>query len=239
MISGLVAPASKGRTGHVRATVAGLATVTNFPLTVLPDLPFKATASVGAQSVAAGSAFARALSLYVTDRYNNRVPNVAVTFAMPATGPSGTFGAPVNGISVPMNTDAIGVATTPLVTGNYIVGAYQAVATVAGLPNVTFNLTNTVGAGATIAWDGGSPQTTAINTQFAQPLQVRVKNAGGVDLQGVNVTFTVATTRASFIGSPTPGKVVVPTLANGMRPRRHCWRRVSRPRTTPPRRRQA
>ncbi len=213
--SDVVTAKTRSGTFNARATVAGLAGSTNFALTVLPDVPFRATASVGAQSVAAGSAFARAPSLYVTDQYNNRVPGVPVSFAMPATGPSGVFGAPVNGIAAPVTTDANGVATSPLVTANLFVGAYQAVATISGLPNVTFNLTNTVGAGATIVSDGGSPQTTAINTQFALPLQAWVRNAGGFDLQGLNVTFTVATTRASFVGSATPGRVVVPTLANG------------------------
>jgi N-acetylneuraminic acid mutarotase len=213
--SDIVTAKTRSGTFNARATLAGLAGSTNFALTVLPDVPFRATALVGAQSVAAGSAFARAPSLYVTDQYNNRVPGVPVSFALPATGPSGVFGAPVNGIAAPVTTDANGVATSPLVTANLFVGAHQAVATISGLPNVTFNLTNTVGAGATIVSDGGSPQTTAINTQFALPLQAWVRNAGGFDLQGLNVTFTVATTRASFVGSATPGRVVVPTLANG------------------------
>jgi hypothetical protein len=66
-----------------------------------------------------------------------------VTFTAPASGASATFS---GAVSVVVNTDSSGIATTPVPVANGTVGGYSVTASVAGVATpATFSLTNTLG----------------------------------------------------------------------------------------------
>jgi len=76
----------------------------------------------------------------VKDAFGNRVPNVTVTFNAPTSGASGTFAGGVN----TAKTNAQGVATAPVFTGNGTTGSYTVTATAQGhTTSPGFQLTNT------------------------------------------------------------------------------------------------
>ena len=108
-----------------RAAVAGIPSA-NFSLTNAPGAPATITATVGGQATAVYTPFARALAARVNDSLGNVVPGVTVTFTLPATNPNGAFAG--GGNPVTATTNAMGVATSPLITANNIVGAYGATA---------------------------------------------------------------------------------------------------------------
>jgi hypothetical protein len=64
-------------------------------------------------------------------------------------------------------------------------------AAASGLTSVNFSLTNTAGAAASVTATAGTPQSAVINTGFASPLQVTVKDPGGNPVAGVTVNFAV------------------------------------------------
>jgi hypothetical protein len=83
---------------------------------------------------------------------------------------------------------------------------------------VRLSLTNTAtGVVASLAATGSTSQVAFAGTQYAEPLQVRVVDANGAPVQGVNVTFSLGTgssgASASFVGGAP--QVTVPTNAAG------------------------
>ncbi|HVN76813.1 MAG TPA: lamin tail domain-containing protein [Thermoanaerobaculaceae bacterium] len=83
------------------------------------------------QSALQGMPFSSPLQATVTDSLGNPVSGVTVTFTAPASGASGTFpgGLPV----VTAVTDAGGVATSPAITANNVLGNFQVTATAPGV----------------------------------------------------------------------------------------------------------
>ena len=63
--------------------------------------------------------------------------------------------------------------------------------------NPGFALTNLAGVPSSITATGGTPQTTAVNTAFANPLQATVNDSFGNPVAGATVTFTAPTGGAS------------------------------------------
>jgi hypothetical protein len=112
-------------------------------LNTTPAVPVNMTANSNTtpQSAAAGGAFANALAVTVTDRNGKPVAGVSVTFTAPSSGASGTF--PGGGINFTAMTNSSGVATAAAFTANANAGTYSVTATSAGLPTVSFALTNT------------------------------------------------------------------------------------------------
>jgi hypothetical protein len=103
----------------------------------------------------------------------------------------------------------------------------------------SFSLKNTVGPAATITATGGTPQSTAVNTAFPNPLVATVVDAYSNPVSGVTVTFTAppttgasgtfaggvntATTNTSgvatsaiFTANATPGAYTVTAAASGV-----------------------
>lgn len=73
----------------------------------------------------------------VKDASGNFVNGAQVTFAVPASGPSGTFnGSPV------VTTGTDGIAKAPPLTANNQAGSFSVTATTLGIPPATFTLTN-------------------------------------------------------------------------------------------------
>jgi len=196
----------------VNATAPGIAPPAAFALTNTAGAPSKIEATSGTpQSAAINQAFAQPLVATVRDANNNPVANVTVTFTPPASGASGTFAGGAN----TAKTNASGVATSAVFTANSIAGAYAVQATIpGGAAPASFQLTNTSGGAASIAATGGTPQSAQINTAFAAPLSVTVKDAGNNPVANVTVTFTAPASGAS--GTFAGGVNTAKTNASGV-----------------------
>ena len=146
------------------------------------------------QSAKLGTPFADPLQ--VTLANTNGCPittplaGIAVTFAAPGSGPSGTFSASGSN-AVLVGTNAAGSATASQFTANTLAGGYQVVAS-SDYGSVSFSLVNTAsGVPATIAPLSAASQSATVSTRYAQPLQAQVLDANGNPVTGANVTFSL------------------------------------------------
>src|SRR5450631_2346314 len=175
-------------------------------------VPTSVTATGGTpQSTVINTAFAAALQVTVLDQLGFPLAGVTVNFAAPGSGASATlsFASAV--------TDASGVASVTA-TANAIAGNYSVTGSVAGVVTpATFSLTNTVGAASTMTANAGTtPQSAAINTAFANPPAVTVRDAGNNPVPGVSVTFTAPGAGPSGLFSNSTTTIVVVTDASGI-----------------------
>jgi hypothetical protein len=179
----------------VTAKTNALSSNPGFVMTNKAGPPALITATGGSpQSATVNSAFSTNLAATVNDTFGNPVPGATVTFTAPSSGATGTFAGNLN----TAKTNAQGVATATVFTANTIAGAYTVTAGVGTLiTNPGFALTNTAGAPASITATGGTPQTTAINTAFANPFQATVNDSFGNPVSGATVTFTAPASGAS------------------------------------------
>ncbi len=93
----------------------------------------------GGQTATIGTVFLTTFSTVVMDLHPNPVPGVAVSFVVPDTGASGTFGG-----NTTVTTDSNGVAIAPAFTATTRAGSYTVSATAVGVGvPTTFSLTNT------------------------------------------------------------------------------------------------
>ena len=141
---------------------------------------------------------------------------IAVTFIAPGADASGTFSSTGTNVAY-AGTDASGVATAPTFTANDTAGSYVVTAQ-SEFGTVRFDLSNTAaGVVASIAAAGATAQEGAVNGQYGQPLQVQVLDANGHPVQGVSVSFALATgptgAGASFLGRGAEATAM--TRANG------------------------
>jgi adhesin/invasin len=221
--------------GGARAAVAGVATYpalqvatvcTGYTLTVsdVADGPLLTTsnafaitgAAASAVGVSSGSpqfttvhtAFGSPLVAKVTDALGNPVAGVQVTFAAPASGPSGTFGTCAGGnptaATCVVASNASGLATASVMTANGTAGAYAVTGTATGVSTpASFSLINS--ANFTIAGDA-SPSllpgaTKSLNLVFTNP------NPSPITIAAGGVTITIS---SSVAGCPaTPNFAVV------------------------------
>jgi protocatechuate 3,4-dioxygenase beta subunit len=144
------------------------------------------------------------------------VGGVSVTFTAPSSGASGTF-ASSGSNEVTVGTNANGLASAPTFTANSSEGDYE-VRAESRYGSVVFHLSNTAsGVVTSIAAGGQTAQAATVNTQYAQPLQVRVLDAHGAPVPGTSVTFSVGTgpsgAGASFVGGG--AQATAQTDANG------------------------
>jgi len=148
------------------------------------------------QAALAGAAFTDLLKARVLDGSDNPVVGATVTFTAPGAGASLT---PVTTQSV---TDANGVATAPALTANATAGSYLVMATTGNL-SAAFGLTNVSGQANLVLRLTGTPQRTAVNTDFPLLLKAIVVDNNGSPVSGVTVTFTAPATGASatFLGN--------------------------------------
>ena len=151
---------------------------------------------------------------------------IGVEFDAPGSGASGIFPSTGSRVAV-VGTDAQGVATAPPFAANDTVGSYSVRAR-SEYGSVGIGLSNTASGLPSSIVPEGSSQEGAANTQYAQPLQVRVTDANGTPVQGATVSFAVipgATgAGASFLGGG-PASAITnsdgvatspPLLANGV-----------------------
>ena len=179
---------------------SGAATGASFALTNIPGNAASITATGGTNdSAPINTLFGARLVATVKDLGGNPVSGVTVTFSAPGTGASGAFAGGV----VTATTDTTGAATAAAFTANGTAGSYSVTATVTGVATpATFALTNTQGAPASVTvatTNSGNNQSAQINTAFALPLKVVVKDAGNNLLSGITVTFTPPASGASGV----------------------------------------
>jgi adhesin/invasin len=119
------------------------------------------------------------------------IAGIAVTFAAPGSGPSGTFSSSGSN-AVLVGTNASGTAMASQFTANRLPGGYAVVAT-SDYGSVAFSLVNTAsGVPATIVPLSPPGQSATVSTSYAHPLQVKVADATGAPVAGVDVAFSLA-----------------------------------------------
>lgn len=137
-----------------------------------------------AQTATAGSQVATPPSALVTDAFNNAVPGVQVTFAI--TGGSGSA------TGLVQTTNASGRATVGSWTLGTTAGANTIDATAVGIGTVRFTATGTAGAAASLRIEAGDNQAAVAGSSVAVPPSVAVVDANDNGVEGVAVTFAVA-----------------------------------------------
>jgi hypothetical protein len=161
------------------------------------------------QTTTVNTAFANPLVVEVLDQFNNPVPNVNVTFTAPSSGASALFG---GNSSITVTTDANGQASVNI-DANTSAGSYAVTASVGSL-SANFNLTNNADAPFSLQIVGTSSQSTTVNTAFAGPLVVEVRDQYGNPVPNVNVTFVAPSSGASALFGGN-SSITVTTDSNG------------------------
>jgi adhesin/invasin len=184
--------------GGVSATIT--ATVTAGP-------PAAITAVAGNnQTAAAGATVAIAPSVRVVDAFGNLVSGTAVTFTVLSGG-----GQVTNGLTV---TNAQGVATV----GSWRLGPSSGTQTLAarveanGVTNnpIVFTATGLAGPPVSMIAVSLTAQAAPAGSNVGDPPSVIVRDAAGIAVSGLAVTFTVTAGGGSVVGSPAT------TNANGI-----------------------
>jgi len=172
-----------------------------------------APVSGGGQIANQSAQFAGPLQALVEDALGNPVSGVAVTFALPASGASGTFAGPAT-----TQTDANGIATSPLITANNIQGVISATATAANLGAAQFVL-------AVIQPSGGSLRVNPTVTQFVQAfggVPPSTQTATIVSISGSEIPWTAASSAPWLTLSPisgtTPSQITLSANGAGLAP---------------------
>ncbi len=176
------------------ATVSGVTPVT-FIATGTAGAPATMVLNAGdGQTATAGTAVAIDPSVLVEDANGNPVPGANVTFA-PTSGGGSVTGSPAT-------TNANGIATV----GSWVLGGTPGPntldATLASLPAVTFTATG-VGGAANIQVQAGNGQSRTVGQSVTTAPSVLVTDGGSNPVQGVAVTFAVASGGGSITGAST------------------------------------
>lgn len=142
------------------------------------------------QSAQVGADFASPLQAKLVDGLGAPVENATVTFAAPATGPSGTF-ADGGGLEDEATTDSNGIATSSTLTANGETGGWEVDATsdVPDVNSVHFALENEVGDAATVDLE---LDPTSVEGNGAETIQATatVKDSFDNPVPGESVTFS-------------------------------------------------
>lgn len=162
------------------------------------------------QSHAINGAFGTPLVAMVT---SNGLPasGVAVTFQAPTTGATVTFSGKS---SATATSNSQGLATVSDFSANGMVGVYSVTASAPGVQTpATFSLSNTTGAPAAVNATGGTPQSAAVDSAFATPLQVTVLDSGNNPVGNAVVVFSAPNSGASGTFTDPTGASVISTAA--------------------------
>ena len=157
----------------------------------------------GGQSAFVNSRYAQPLQAQVVDANGSPVQGVSVSFSL-GTGPYGAGATFLGGTAqATALTNASGVATSPPFVANATPGRFTATAATSGVSGVaSYDLDNHAAAN-TIATTQAA-QSATVGSRFREPLQARVLDPSGQPLEGVTVTFSLATgtggAGATFLG---------------------------------------
>jgi hypothetical protein len=175
------------------ATVTGLPPV-QFTATAVPVPASLAIAGGNNQTVPPGSAVPIPPSVIVRDGQGSPIPGVGVSFAVTAGGGSLTGGSATTG--------ANGIATVGSWTLGVAPGLNGLTASVAGLPSVTFTATGAGGgAPASVVLSTGNAGTALPGSALATSPAVVVRDASGIGVAGVTVTFAITGGSGSLTGA--------------------------------------
>ncbi len=191
-----------GTTGEQRvtATVTGVTTPVNFVASTIAGAPATVAIQGGDnQSAAANTAVATAPSVIVRDRFNNPVNATSVFFSVSGGGGSVTGAGAV--------TNPSGIATVGAWTLGPAVGANRLTALVVAngvtANPVTFNATATAGAAASVSATSATTLSAVVGALVAPVPSIRVLDANGNPVAGVNVTFAASNGSTVVGGSKT------------------------------------
>jgi hypothetical protein len=145
-------------------------------------------------SAVAGTAVLFAPSVYIEDTSGNPVSGLSVTFAVQTGG-----GSPASFTDV---TGADGIASMDTWTLGSTPGTNTLRASCAGVTGspLTFTATGTSGPATRMVYVAGDGQTATVNSSVAVNPSVKVVDAGGNPVNGVNVAFAVGTSGGSVTG---------------------------------------
>ena len=201
---------------RVTASAAGASAPAQFALLNRPG-PAAALAlgsNGSGQAARVGDAFPNPLSLQVVDALGNGVAGVAVQFACPSAGASCTLD------QGSVQSDAAGNASVHATAG-CLPGAFNVVASAAGLAPVQYHLTALVGLPGVIESVSGGSQSALVFSAYPSALAVRVKDAYGNLVPGAEVDYAVvssgpqsAVLSASAVTTDGAGLASVGAVAN-------------------------
>jgi hypothetical protein len=185
-----------------------------------PNPPNQLTLVAGTpQTTTLDTAFATGLQVALSNSNGCAVTGAAgvpITFIAPANGASGRFSS--SNSSTTVGADASGAVTAPMFTANGTAGGYTVTAS-SPYGSVSFSLTNTAaGIPARLARIPLEHASAKVSTRFAQPLKVRVLDAGGNPVAGATVTFTLGSatgTTASTCATSTSSSAGASFLGGG------------------------
>ncbi len=130
-------------TFNVTATTATTTGAVVFTLSNSAGEPAMITPGIAAnEATQAGTRFAIALAVTVTDALGNKVAGALVTFTAPASGASGSFATDTHPRAVTVRTDSQGIAVAPAFTANAQPGGYVVIAAIGHGPRTAFALVN-------------------------------------------------------------------------------------------------
>lgn len=168
---------------------------------ILPQIAASIRATAGTpQTRTLGQGYVVPIEATVRDTANNPIEGAVVTFTAPAAGASVSFSSGAAGATINVVTaitDSSGKAVVTVVANN-IAGAFQVVATTAGVSEVAnFSLENVEPITNTLSVASGSLQSVTITQAYGQPLKARVMSSLNQPVAGVTVTFAAPASGAS------------------------------------------
>jgi len=180
-------------------------------------LPASITVSGGAdQAATINGPYAQPLQARVLDANGNPVQGAAVSFSV-LPGVTGA-GASFLGGAGPVTTDSNGEATAPPLVANGTPGRFTAAASVDGVAAVAAYTLDNHAAVATIAASLTRDPAARVESRYRQALEATVRDASGLPIEGVSVTFAItpsaAGAGASFVGGV--GQAIELTDADGL-----------------------
>ena len=163
------------------------------------------------QATYAGQPFPSLLQAKVADGAGNPVSGTVVTFAVPASGPGGTFAGPAT-----VTTDSNGIATAPVLTANQTLGSSTASASAAGVTSpAIFALTILPQSGALMA----APAQLSFSSEINQPAPpgqvVQLTSASGAALNW-SASTSAPWLQVSPASGATPGQATVTVNPAGL-----------------------
>ena len=189
----------------------GLARIVNGTIDIgsFESRGFTFTTTGTPQSTTVNRAFSTPLAVTVSSIDNTPVNGGTITFTAPSSAATAAFSGLLTTTVAIIN----GVATAPTLTANTKAGNYTVTATATGAATpANFTLTNNPDVAASITATSGTSQSTRVNTNFANQLQVLVRDQFGNLVPNSIVTFTSPSTGASTATTTTSAT----TDANGV-----------------------
>ncbi len=165
-----------------------------FVLTGLPDVPTQISYVSGNNQTngVGGQPLQKPFVVGISDRYNNSVPNVPVTFKVVKGGGSMVENQPVL-------SDSLGHASSTLVPGN-ILSYNKVISYTEGIPDtIVFETTITNGVASQIKYVSGDSLTGVVGHELISVLKVKTVDNNNKSIGGVPVSFVVTAGNGTIV----------------------------------------